>query len=1125
MNNTLNAIRPDRNIAVSASAGTGKTWLLVARVVRLLLSGANPDSILAITFTRKAAAEMQSRLNKFLLDMAVATPEQLDKMLHDIDLAPDETLRNNASRLYEKIIYQYRPVKATTFHAFCQSILQRFPLEANVPVGFELSESGTVLHTEAWDALFNEATRNPNDKLAQSLETLFNGCRSIYTTEKALLNFLSHNNDWLAFTLGQDDPVDHACNKLEQLLKIQKQNPADHFFTLPLRQDLKRYTELLLSNTSKDHKLGAMLDKALADNLSPLNLLDAITPVFLTDKMAPRSRKSSKEQQKRLGVDNELWFIEMHERFCPMLLNMLDYQKKLANFEFISAWYFAGQRLLEHHQRLKREQRILDFSDLEWQTCLLLQHSNNSHWIQYKLDQRINHLLIDEFQDTNPTQWQLILPLLQELAANTGEGGRSAFIVGDAKQSIYGFRRADARLLSSATRWLEQHLSSETQPLDTSWRSAQAIMDCVNLVFSAPAGKLHDFHEHKTHHADLPGHVEVLPLPEPGDIAKENHLEELRNPLHDPRPDKGESLHFAEARMIANRIQTLVENRTGINHHREVRSIRYSDIIILLKKRTHLHAYEQALKEYKIPFASSSKTTLLDYLEVADIVALLTVLITPFDNLLLAHVLRSPVFSASDDDLIRLAGCNTSSWIQALSGLAVNEPEHSPLKRAHHWLDHWQNLASVLPVHDLLDHIYCEGNVLARYDAALPDSMRLTARANLTSFMELALEIDSGRYPSLPQFINRLKEMKKTPDGNSDSPVIVSTGNDYVRIMTIHGAKGLEAPVVFLADTTSLGKDDKSWQVIVNWPTDNDQPESFIICGNKDRQDSATEHQIRLLQQKEETEDANLLYVALTRARQMLFISGNKNPDKGSTWYDMVYKAISGSVAPGKDGQLVLASGNELFGTIDSAPNVPQQTTAIDPRLSQPLALPDQGISELNPSDQDAQSFTHSDKNGVDARFRGELIHRILELLSRPGSVQKPVRSNVASEFHVSEDNETLVSCWNEAIALTGMKKFSHLFNEQQFDFARNEVPVCYRSNSNTVYGIIDRLVMKDDEVVIVDYKTHRHATKENIVTLAESYKKQLGCYADGIKKIWPEKRVSAVLLFTACAESITVAV
>ncbi|HEY9197758.1 MAG TPA: UvrD-helicase domain-containing protein, partial [Gammaproteobacteria bacterium] len=503
----MSAATPERHASVHASAGTGKTWLLVTRIVRLLLSGAAPASILAVTFTRKAAAEMLERLNERLALLATADPAGLDLALCTLGVEPDDAVRDRARRLYENLLFDPRPLRATTFHAFCQEILQRFPVEAEIPPGFDLLESEAELVDEAWDALYAEATQTPDGRLARALEHLFDACDGLPNTRQSLNSFLAHRIDWWAYIQDQPEPLAYAEARTRDLFGLDPNaDPVADFFSPVRLAALREFAALLGRHDTKtnlEHQ--ALLHQALelqeaAAAAAQLERLALVTRALLTNDGEPRKR-ASKAIEKVLGNDYER-LLELHASLCAALLETRDLQARQQSLAVTCAWYRAGQRLLEHYQRIKREQRVLDFADLEWNAYRLLNGSEQAHWVQYKLDARIDHFLIDEFQDTNPTQWRLLLPLLQELAAGGGERPRSVFLVGDAKQSIYRFRRADARLLETASLWLESQLQAGRYSLEASRRSAPAVIDCVNRAFAdGPlAGHMSDFAAHTTHH-------------------------------------------------------------------------------------------------------------------------------------------------------------------------------------------------------------------------------------------------------------------------------------------------------------------------------------------------------------------------------------------------------------------------------------------------------------------------------------------------------------------------------------------------------------------------------------------------------------------------------------------------
>jgi len=520
------ASAPERHATVTASAGTGKTWLLVTRLIRLLLAGARPDAILAITFTRKAAAEMQTRLNDRLFELARCSGPELGTALQGMGVAPDEENCARARSLYEALLRSEQPLKIFTFHAFCQELLQRFPLEAGVSPGFELAEQTAYWQRTAWQALLREATETPDGALAEAMLTLFDLCGGLSGTETALKNFLEHRSDWWAYSEGQSDPVGFAVMNLAKQLEIDPDSDAvSEFFsavapgilppatlvhpcTSELQQQLHEFAELLVKFSGNPHHIRLLQDCLNGTEHNELHIR-MIREVFLTQDGTPRKRPITKAQATLLGDAAAQRFLFIFEFICERLA----WFAKHITLNASRAWFTAGSRYLDHYQRLKAEQGLLDFSDLEWQAYCLLNRSDHALWVQYKLDQRIDHLLIDEFQDTNPTQWHLILPLLEELAAGPSRE-RSVFLVGDHKQSIYRFRRADPRLFAAAQSWLEKNLQSESFPLHASWRSATAIVECVNRIFRLPtlAEQFGEFETHITHRDDLWGRVELLPL-------------------------------------------------------------------------------------------------------------------------------------------------------------------------------------------------------------------------------------------------------------------------------------------------------------------------------------------------------------------------------------------------------------------------------------------------------------------------------------------------------------------------------------------------------------------------------------------------------------------------------------
>ena len=1105
MTDRLSPTDPGLSCSVLASAGTGKTWQLVARLTRLLLNGAPLDSILAITFTRKAAGEMQERLGARLRELLEADEEKLDCLLKELGETPNAAMRDKARSLFETILRSEQSLRATTFHSFCQDLLQRFPLEAGLPPGFELIEQTGVLITEAWDALFADATREPEQPLAKALQQLFDALNGPYNTRTALFNFVAHRSDWWAFTQGSNTELNDATEHLRRILAIDYDIASGtDLWSTQRRAELSEFLELLQKHGTATNKTHAQsLAGALTDAESAEDGIELITPVFLTGKLEPRKRKSSKAQVKAMGESGEDRFLQLHTLFCERLSEQREHRNRELTLATNSAWYMAGARILAHYQRVKRERRLLDFSDLEWNAYQLLNHPDQAHWIQYKLDQRIDHLLIDEFQDTNPTQWRLIKPLLDEMAAGS-DRWRSLFVVGDAKQSIYRFRRGNSRLLGFAADWMQQHLGAGSVHLDQSWRSSPLIMDTVNELFQHDSmqGLLTDFQQHSTHLDKQWGRLEIWPLIEPDDQEESSvDFTQFRNPLLEPRVQRRDSRYYREGLAIAQRIRELLDENI----------VHCNDILILLRSRTHLSDYEAALRDSQIPYLSQDRGTLLESLEIRDMESLLKVLMAPQDNLSLAQVLRSPLFSVDDDALLHLANGQTGSWFERLTAVTATDNTQS-LTRAAQLLTSWQQLAGRIPIHDLLETIFHQANVVERYQAAFPAIQVPRVNANLVRFIELALEVDSGRYPTLPRFLDKLQQLRSLDKEGPSQATPQSDTGQRVRLLTIHASKGLEAPVVFLADSASTGGGSKACQTLVRWPAEKDRPSDFMLLNRSLDRDSISTARYDSEKMEAQREAANLLYVALTRARNMLVISGC-HPTKRSTeqsWYEQLVTALGSEDNTG-------SSLIRTHGTPDPLPedsSSPVRSMDVDPRLGQVIKVPP-AWHEIAPSrSADSGDIETGDADGIQ---RGLVIHRLLQLavgLPMPKIDAMMLLRQVAGEYSMRQDDSRLYEWWQEVETIIENRSLAWLTQPGVDHRAFSEIPIEYRRQNQTVYGVIDRLVVGPEQVTLVDYKTHR-LDDADIEQLGAHYRPQLELYREGVQRLWPNHSVRACLLLT----------
>ena len=1113
MNTTQQACHPQHNTSVHASAGSGKTWLLISRLLHLLLSGVKPDAILAITFTRKAAAEMQQRLLERLREFSVYSDARLIEELSIIGMSTDSATCQHARNLYEQLLKQPRQVNITTFHAFSQQILRRFSLEADIPAGFELLDKTGILETEAWDALFADATSKPNSDTAKSLEKLFNYCNGLASTKKALHNFLLHRSDWWALAESNQNPIENARKTLQTQLDINPDEPPNiqQWFerSKPVISELAALIALHDNQTNKKNQ--AMLHKILSEQLFDISSLRNIKAILFNKGNGKPKDIANKTVRKKIGDEKADRLVSIQASLGVACSEIEDLFARHATYQTNLAWYQAGEAYLEHFQRIKQQQRLLDFTDLEWQACQLLNASHHAHWIQYKLDQRINHLLVDEFQDTNPTQWRLLLPLLEELAAGDSERSRSVFLVGDAKQSIYRFRRADAQLFSYARHWLGERLNASTTPLNTSWRSAPAIIDFVNLLFTdSPLGQhIGDFETHSTHQKTVYGEIKVLPLVELDENDTAAPLS-LRNPLEEPRRDKPNA-RDNEASIIAQTIHELIASRTVIDDNGKHRPAHYGDIMILMRSRTHLPRFELALQKLDIPYIGSAPGTLLSSIEIQDMLALLDTLNTPYNNLALARVLRSPLFSCTEQDLMSLSLSKQdkhTNWYTRLQNLAS---ECSPaLARAQTLLQRWHALAETLPVHDLLDYIYCSGDVLTRFKQSFPEHLHNRVLANLRRFIELALEIDSGRYPSLAYFRSTLAALQKQGRDGLDS-ALDSSEEDKVSIMTIHSAKGLEAPIVFLVDSANTPDDKNAYNAVVDWQSGDLKPRLFQLAEKKQNLDSKTIAVIEQQNVLQQREDANLLYVAITRARQYLYISASKpTTRKALGWYGQIQEQLK---------ELNLLNDDHSYhNTSNTVPAINNETAAAE--TSARIALPDYLLNntiDANTVQIIAPSHSENNIDTTQSQLRGTVIHDVIEKLLISTLSRDALKKQLHNKYITALPGDIIEQCWQEAVNVIESDKNSMLFNNEHYEKAWNEVPITYiNSAGKTVNGIIDRLIQYPDKLLIIDYKTHQQSDQQSLL---EDYKQQLHYYIAGVQKLWQDKNITAALLLTASNE------
>ena len=1093
----LDALDPRSSVVVEACAGSGKTWLLASRIVRLLLEGAAPGDILAITFTRKAAREIEERVMGWLRDLASLPLPEARQFLEERGMDPSPELLRRARGLYERVADAQPPLSVHTFHGWFLQLIAAAPLASGL-AGTSLVESTGQLLEELWQNFAAELQGDPEGELAGHFTALLE-LAGLDSTRSLLLRLVARRAEWLSYAGAQADPVAHALEQLQLLLGVGEPGAGlAAFFAPGWDANFHAYLGFLeQSETKTDQGLAATLRAALAPGAAPEPAFAALCSVLLTQTGTLRSRKPSGALDKRFGSAGAIRFLELHQGLGAAILATQEVLLAEQILVFNRHGLTLGAAFLDRLEKHKQARRLIDFVDAEWQVLQLLQDEGHAAFLQARLDARYKHILLDEFQDTNPLQWQILLAWLA--AYGPGEEAPRIFLVGDPKQSIYRFRQAEPRLFATAADFLERHFGARRLAQDATRRNAQAVVQVVNALFGVEPA-FAGFRPQTSLAAGLPGRVELLPLVSGArDEEQEDPAPGLRHPLLTPAREERDPRRDQEADSLAARLLELMARVTvqeGQGEQASQRPARWGDVMLLVRKRTQLAAYERALRAAAIPYLAASRGGLLHTLEARDIASLFEFLVLPAADLALAQVLRCPLFAVSDGDLLTLADSGAGFWWERLLGLA-NRGEAPPrLARAQGLLAGWLAAADQLPAHDLLDRVFHEGEVLARYREAVPAALWPGVEANLLALLQLALDLDGGRYPSLPRFIDELARLKEAdPDEAPDEGIVDGAGEDdgeddggRVRILTIHAAKGLEAPIVWLLDANAEGGGRAdAWSLLVDWPPEAERPSHLSLFGTKADRGLAREPLFAGEEALAEREELNLLYVAITRAKQMFIASGSV-PRSGNSpelsAYQRLARALT-ALGGVPDGAGILAYGPGMAEHDQAGSGADRESPEGHAGEAYPACLP-VGVRRQGPGDE---------------ALHGILLHGCLERLTA-GLELEPDWWRKAGGATASAEGAREA----ERVARQLMARPELAFLLDPGLCARNEAEIV---DGEGLVKRVDRLVETAEAVWVVDYKSSRSNTSH----LAE-YRRQVSEYRQLLAPLHAPRPVRAALVF-----------
>ena len=1079
------ACDPRRSVAVEACAGAGKTWMLVSRILRALLDGAAPQEILAITFTKKAAGEMRERLQQWLADFAAPraaeTPEawqqRLDAELLARGIEPQRlpSQREQLQNLYQSLLAQGRPVQIRTFHSWFAALLRSAPLsvlqQLGLPSSYELLEDDADAVAEVWRRYLRRVAGDADlsADYAALVATL-----GRHRAHAALEGALARRVEFLlADAAGHvDDAVEPFDVLYPRLAGVAQ--PADWLLQRAagraLLQDAARaLAPLARTYAAKGAELLAALEAEDWDGVVAALFTKNGTPRAFSKHTHDDVRAAQNEVEAVLAAEAQHAARQYHLRMTRLT-----------------------RPLIESFAELKRERGWVDMSDVERAALTLLSDPFLSGWVQERLDARTRHLLIDEFQDTNPLQWQALHAWLSSYAgAGGGTSAPSVFIVGDPKQSIYRFRRADPQVFIAAQDFIVNALDGDRLACDHTHRNASEVLGAVNTVMLA-AQAADEFSGYRAHSTESTarGHIGALPLiPRPDRAATgEGDEPDWRDSLTTPRVVLEDSLRTLESRQAARWIASRIA--AGVPPDR---------LMVLARKRLPLGELQAELRQLGIACEQPEQQVLGEQAAVQDVLALVDALVSPGHDLALARALKSPLFGLTDDDLVRIAlavrACTPSPPWGERSGEGQPAPDTPPPPRRTPpaWLEvlpktelptldthalaadltqyrHW---LLTLPPHDALQAIYSHRDVLARFAAAAPAPERAHVVAQLRALLAAALRVQGGRFLTAYQWLRALRR-QRLPAPRPAAP-------QAVQLLTVHGAKGLEADEVLLLDAASAAPRGGGPTTLIDWPGEQPAPTRLVFLASEGAPPPGVADLAAQEAAAQAREELNALYVAMTRARGRLVLSGvTPYSQPASSWWQRI-EALAEPLPVPQDA-VAPAGDEDSFAMLELPPALVQQA-------------------------QEAIESEVAKAEPTDTSRVGEAMHWLLEHAADTPQGWLPERvAQARRRFGADADQAVRAEILARRI-LTGDAAWAWAGGEVLEAF--NEIELTHQGQRLR----IDRLVRRragahgDEAWWVLDYKSAARPERDALLV------EQLGRYREAVSLIHPGQTVVAAFL------------
>ena len=1137
---------PASSVWVGASAGSGKTKVLADRVIRLLLSGVPPQRILCLTFTRAAAAEMAIRITQQLKAWAVCADDTLREDLDRLQgHAPEAVQLVVARRLFAQVLQCPGGMRIRTLHAFAQEILRRFPLEAGVAPHFAVMEEGEAraVWREALDELLLKACAAPQSVLGKALTVLVRDRQEAGVND--ILREATQDPQRLNAAIAGAGGLEELIARMRGLLGLEsddsektlRDSAADerNFSAAAIRAA----AVIVQEEGSKTFKERAtrMLDWLAASPASRRGGFPDYSRTFLTKEGTIYKSLLNEPLKKKYPKVAETLSCE-----AARLLAVAERFDSLSVVTQTAALLTLATALNEAYAARKAAQGAMDYGDLISRADALLHRPEIAPWVLYKLDGGIDHMLVDEAQDTSPQQWRIAQILTDEFFAGTtarSDRERTLFVVGDEKQSIFSFQGADVAAFEAMRGYFATHIRAADKPfqevsLNISFRSAPAILKAVDAIFASDLvrqGVARETVAHEPFWRDAAGRVELWPLLVAEPSAEQTGMEWALPVGYETTQDPA----FELAALLARRIRDWCATGLPVYDRavRQYRPVTPGDIMVLVQRRGQfVNHLVRALKALQVPVSGVDRMMLTAQLAVMDLTALLQFVLLPQDDLTLATVLRGPLLGCGEEQLMALAIGRAGSLWQSLNDKAEDDAGFAAMRD---YLRRWLNEADQATPFAMLAGVLSQPCPSDSQSGrrALWKRLGPDAQDPIDEMLNAAQDFGTRHTPSLQAFLHWLLETETEIKRELDQ------GAGQVRITTVHASKGLQAPIVILPDTTLVPETNRLPKIL--WHAAQDVP--FYVPSApanamlRDLRGAAREKQLE--------EYRRLLYVALTRAADRLYICGWKNKPKknkegeeggetedakpdaetaNASWYDIARDALTplhdpAAVVEHADMPPLALLADPAYGVAATRmaakdSGVPDQSLpdwALRPPPAEAASLrrvqPSEGGAMLEPS----LASPIADAEGKRRFARGRLIHRLLQSLP---DVAPEHQEAVAARFLANPQHDLEPAAQDEVFQEV-MKLLRHPDYAALFAAgSRAEVPIIGYTEDREIPGQVDRLCVREGEVWIVDYKTNRPppATLDGVPLI---YRRQMGAYAAVLRKIYPEKSVRCFLLWT----------